>query len=79
MANQQHKPFSRTELKILVYNRIKRGMSYENAVKDVHNQIQTCNENHKKHEAKEKEDQENKEDQTNKTFKEEFAKLTKRK
>ena len=57
------KPFSRTEKKILVYNKVKRGMSYEQACKEVEKEISECIKNSKV----EKDDKP--------TFKEEFEKL----
>jgi len=39
----KNKPFSRTEMKILVYNKMKRdGMSYEEAVEQVKRDIEQC-------------------------------------
>ena len=44
----RHKPFSRTELKILVYNKMRqRGMSYDEAIKEVEMEIDKCKENSK--------------------------------
>lgn len=74
MAKELHKPFTRTELKILVFNRMKRGYSYDQAVEYVKNTVDVCIANGKK--SKEKENKKNCKDQTNKTFKEEFSKLT---
>lgn len=74
MAREQHKPFTRTELKILVFNRMKKGYSYDQAVEYVKKTVDVCIANGKK--IKEKK---NKEDRKNKNFKEEFSKLTKRK
>ena len=42
------KPFSKTELKFLVYNKVKRGMSYEKACEEVKNDIASCVENKKR-------------------------------
>lgn len=77
MAREQHKPFTRTELKILVFNRMKKGYSYDNAIKYVQKEINEVIKNGKK--IKEKKDQENKKDSEDKTFKESFSKLTKTK
>ena len=43
---KQNKPFSKTELRILVYNKMKRGLSYEEARKEVEREILSCQENH---------------------------------
>jgi len=70
MAKELNKPFSRTELKILVFNRMKKGYSYEDAVKYVKETVDECIKNNKK-----VKDQENKENSKDKTFKENFSKL----
>jgi ribosomal protein L22 len=44
----RHKPFSRTEMKILIYNKVKNGMSYEKAKKEVSKEIASLIENSKK-------------------------------
>jgi len=62
MARKLIKPFTRTEMKILVYNKVKGGMSYEKACEEVKKQIEQVKENHKKSKKK-------------KDFKEEFQKL----
>lgn len=38
------KPFSKTEMKILVFNRVKRGVPYDQAVKEVSEELKTMNE-----------------------------------
>lgn len=38
----RHKPFSKTEMKILIYNKVKGGMTYENARKQVAKDIEQC-------------------------------------
>ena len=40
--------FSKTELKILVYNKVKSGKSYEQACKEVEKAIDQCKKNNKK-------------------------------
>ena len=47
-SKKQNKPFSKTELKILVYNKMKNGLSYEEAKKEVEREILSCQENHEK-------------------------------
>jgi len=45
----RNKPFSKTEMKILVFNRMKnRGMSYDDAVKEVNMEVGQIRENSKK-------------------------------
>lgn len=66
---RKNKPFSKTELKILVFNKIKQGYSYETAVKMVNDEIKQCSANRKK--AKEKE----KKDKHHQNFKEAFSDL----
>ena len=69
MIKEQHKPFTRTELKILVYNRMKQhGMSYDDAINFVRKEIDTCNKSHKHHLRSKNKDKGEK-------FKEEFKKL----
>ena len=36
------KPFTRTEMKILVYNKMKNGMSYDRAKKEVETEVEQC-------------------------------------
>ena len=67
MAQEQHKPFTQTELKILVFNKVKKGYSYKQAIELVEKEIDMCLKNHKEYK-----DQES---SKNKTFKEEFSKL----
>ena len=38
------KPFSKTELKILVYNRVRKGVPYDLAVKQVKEELETVEE-----------------------------------
>ena len=46
------KPFSKIELKMLVFNKMKRkGMSYEQAIEEVKKDIEECRKNHKKEET----------------------------
>ena len=73
-AMVRNKPFSKTEMKILAYNRMKRGYSYDEAVKHVQKEVEVLVKNGKA--TKEKKDKENK---ASKTFKEEFSKLTAKK
>jgi len=47
-SEKKSKPFSKTELKILVYNKMKNGLSYEEARKEVEREILSCQENHEK-------------------------------
>ena len=67
MAKERIKPFSKTELKILVFNRVKRGVPYELAVEQVKAEIAQVSKVHYDAE-KEKKDKA-------KNFKEEFEKL----
>ena len=39
MEKKPYKPFTKTEMKILVYNKVKRGMDYNSAVKQLENEI----------------------------------------
>ena len=58
------KPFSKTEMKILVYNKMKlKGMDYDSACKQVMEEVETINKNKKIPKEKEVD------------FKEEFKKL----
>lgn len=59
----RNRPFSRTEMKILIFNKVKRGMSYDQACKEVEKEISELIENSRKP-KKEKP-----------SFKEEFNKL----
>ena len=44
----KHKPFSKTEMKILVYNKMKsKGMSYDQACAELRGEISQCIENSK--------------------------------
>lgn len=38
------KPFSKTEMKILVFNKVRKGIPYEQAVKEVSEELSTMNE-----------------------------------
>ena len=71
----RHKPFSRTEMKILIFNKMKgKGMSYNEAVSELNGEINQIIENDVKEEKKLKRMEEKK---TNKQkFDEEFSKLT---
>jgi hypothetical protein len=42
------KPFSKTEMKILIYNKVRNGMSYENACIQLAEEIEKINQNKKK-------------------------------
>jgi hypothetical protein len=70
MAREKIKPFSRTEMKILIFNKVKKGMSYEDAKKEVEKEVNLCIKNIR---DQRKKDQEN---TKNKTFKESFDILT---
>jgi len=48
----KHKPFSRTEMKILVYNKVQKGMSYEKACAELEQEINQIIENDIKFEEK---------------------------
>ena len=49
----RNKPFSRTELKILVYNKMKqKGMSYDDARAEVTMEVEQVRENSKKEDKK---------------------------
>jgi hypothetical protein len=63
MSKPINRPFSRTELKILVYNKIKEGKSYNQAVEEVKKEVELCKDSHNKSIPKKV------------NFKEEFAKL----
>lgn len=65
MVRKQVKPFSKTELKILVFNKMKQGMSYQKAVEQVREHVKLCMKNHNDHRDKQK----------TKNFKEEFNNL----
>ena len=39
MEKKPYKPFTKTEMKILVYNKVKRGMDYNSAVKQLQEEI----------------------------------------
>lgn len=54
MARQQDRPFTRTELKILVFNKVKNGMDYKKAVAEVQKQVEFCRKTHEKVKKKEK-------------------------
>lgn len=68
MVNQQDKPFTKTEMKIMVFNKVKQGMSYKQAVNEVRKILKICNKNHKKALEQKKKPVK---------FKDEFEKLTK--
>jgi hypothetical protein len=79
MANKS-KPFSRTEMKILVFNKMKKkGMNYDSAYKELSEEIEYFNNENKKNEKKRSEEklEKNKKKDKNKKFKEEFNKLCK--
>ena len=63
-----YRPFARSELKILVYNKVKRGMSYADAVEQTRKEIETCKINHQENIESDKRT-------LNEKFKEEFDKL----
>jgi len=67
------KPFSKAEMKTLVYKKVQSGMSYEDACKQVGKEVDQVikNDNNLKKEKKSK-----KKKDLNKTFKEGFKKLT---
>jgi len=73
----KNKPFSKTEMKLLVFNKVKRGMSYEKACEELGQEIHAIIQNSKKG-KKEKKEQENEKEiskKINEKFKEEFEKL----
>jgi hypothetical protein len=37
----KRKPFTRSEMKLLVYNKVKRGMSYDDACKELEKEIES--------------------------------------
>jgi F0F1-type ATP synthase membrane subunit b/b' len=64
----RHKPFSQTEMKMLVYNKVKQGRSYDQACKQLKKEIDAIIKNSKiKHEGEKK--------AVKDEFKEEFEKL----
>ena len=66
----RHKPFTRTEMKILVYNKMKmRGLSHDLACKELEQEIKEIIENSKEKHVKEIKPKKDK-------FKKEFSKLT---
>jgi len=69
----RHKPFTKTEMKILVYNKVRSGMSYEQACKQLSKEIDRIIENDEKFEKEEKKARSKME--KNK-FKDDFKKLT---
>lgn len=56
------KPFTSTEMKILIFNKVKRGMTYDQACKELEGEISECIKNSKTKKEKP-------------SFKEEFEKL----
>jgi len=52
MARTRTKPFSRTEMKILVYNKMKHGLGYYEALEEVKKDVEQCLAIPKKKEAK---------------------------
>lgn len=42
MAKPKRKPLTRTEMKILIYKKVKEGMSYEQARKHVERDVKQC-------------------------------------
>ena len=70
----RNKPFSRTEMKILVYNKVKRGLTHDQACKELNQEIKDIIENSKKAKAVEKEVSEVAD---NDNFKDAFKELTK--
>jgi len=69
----KHKPFSRTEMKILVYNKVQKGMSYEKACAELEQEINQIIENDIKFEEREKKEANKK--SAKQKFDEEFEKL----
>jgi hypothetical protein len=63
----KNRPFSKTEMKLLVFKKIQRGMSYSQACREVSDEIENIIQNSKVKKGKK---------DTNKIFKEEFKKLT---
>lgn len=48
---KKHRPFSKTEIKMLVYNKMRiKKMSYNDAYKEIAGEIQACIDNSKKEE-----------------------------
>jgi len=66
----RNKPFSRTEMKILVYNKVKRGLTHDQACKELNQEIKDIIENSKKAKV-------DKKVSDNDNFKEAFQKLGK--
>ena len=66
MAKGDKLPFSKTELKILVYNKVKRGIPYEQAVEQVKEEIAQVQKTHYEADKGKKGD---------KNFKDEFNRL----
>jgi len=74
----RNKPFSKTEMKILIFNKMKKGLSYEDACAELGKEIHMIIDNsgkYKKKQKKEQEDEKEIEKRINKKFKEEFQKL----
>jgi len=68
-----NKPFSRTEMKIMIYNKMQRGMSYDEAKKEVAVAIEQVRDNHEKVKKQEKEQENSK--SSKEKFNEDFRKL----
>jgi Holliday junction resolvase len=69
MARPPDKPFSKTEIKILVYNKIQKGIPYVVAKKQVAEEIKIIIENRKKEKLKEEEEKVEKIDNFTENFK----------
>ena len=78
----KHKPFTRTEMKILIFNKVKNGMSYEKACKELEKEIDSIIANDVKFDQREKRKkyeesaEKKKKIKENKKFKDNFAKIT---
>lgn len=68
MAREVNKPFTRTEMKILVYNKINEGYTYEEAKRIVKEEIDFCIQSNKNEKQRKKKDK-------IKSIKEDFKKL----
>jgi len=72
----KNKPFTRTEMKILIYNKMKnKHLSYDQAKKELADEVASCIANNEKMRKEEKERKKSEKNDAKK-FKEDFEKLT---
>ena len=75
MTKKQRKPFTRTEMKILVFNKVREGFTHEQAKKEIAKMVELVNENHNQEVEKERRKEKKTPKRKNEAFKTAFENL----